>query len=45
MAENGKTTIQISLKTKGQLDQLGKKGDSYDAIVRRVLESLNKKPQ
>lgn len=40
MAEE-KTTIQISLDTKSRLDKLGFKNDSYDDVIKRLLDKLN----
>ena len=37
-----KTTIQISLETKGRLDKLGAKKDTYDQIITRLLDSKKK---
>ena len=37
------TSIQVSEETKGKLMQLGLKGDTYDTIVRRLLDKLGKK--
>lgn len=36
MAER-KTNIQVSIRTRDYLAELGKKGDSYDDIIRRLL--------
>ena len=33
-----KTNIQVSISTRDALMKLGSKGDSYDDIVRRLLE-------
>lgn len=33
-----KTSIQISRETKERLVKLGKKGETYDAIIRRLLD-------
>ena len=38
-----KTTIQISLDNKNRLDKLGGKGDSYDDILTRLLDKIEKK--
>ena len=38
-----KTTIQISAETKERLSKLGIKGDTYDAIICRLLDKLGKK--
>lgn len=37
------TSIQVSQETKDRLTQLGLKGDTYDAIVCRLLDKLGKK--
>ena len=34
------TTIQVKRSTKERLDALGKKGDTYDMILERVLNVL-----
>jgi hypothetical protein len=34
------TQIQVSKVTRGRLQALGVKGDSYDAIINRVLDKL-----
>jgi transcriptional regulator len=36
-----KTTIQISRETKTKLNELGKKGDSYDAIIQKLLKNYD----
>lgn len=36
------TTIRISVKTKNRLDLLGKKGDSYEDIIKRLIEFYEK---
>lgn len=33
-----KTTIAISIETKERLDKLGEKGDTYEKIVKRLLD-------
>jgi len=38
-----KTTIQISLENKSRLDKQGGKGDSYDDIITRLLDKVEKK--
>jgi hypothetical protein len=43
MADNDKTTIQISLENKFRLDKQGGKGDSYDDILSRILDIVEKK--
>ena len=32
-----KTTIQIDLKTHAELTRIGKKGESYDDIIQRLI--------
>jgi len=32
------TTIQIKVETKKKLEQLGKKGDTYDQIINRLID-------
>ena len=39
MNDKDKTSIQISRNTKEELDKIGKKGDTYDSIVRRLIKS------
>lgn len=36
------TTIQISKRTRDKLKSLGKKGETYDQIIRRILKTLEK---
>ena len=43
MAENEPTTIRLSMETKNRLDKLGAKGDSYEDIVKRLLDLAEKK--
>lgn len=38
-----RTSIQIYQATKNALDTLGKKGDTYDDIIRQLLEEKAKK--
>lgn len=33
----GKTNIQVSRETRDYLTKLGRKGDTYDDIIRRLL--------
>lgn len=42
MADTQKTSIQISRETKEKLDKLGKKGDTYEDIIKQLIE--RKKP-
>lgn len=34
----GKTTIEIKRNTKSKLDKIGKKGESYNDIIERLLK-------
>jgi len=36
-----KTTIQLSKNTKAELDKLGKKGETYNAILERSLKRIS----
>jgi len=36
---NSKTCIQLSKETKSKLDDLGKKQDTYEDIIKRLLEN------
>ena len=38
---DGKTNIQISRKTRDRLVELGKKGDTYDDIIRQLLDAYS----
>jgi hypothetical protein len=40
---NQKTTIQVSQETKKKLDRLGGKGDTYDGIIRLLIDGLTAK--
>jgi hypothetical protein len=35
-----KTTVAVSLETKEMLQKLGKKGESYDTIIRTLIEEI-----
>lgn len=37
------TTIQIKETTRDKLKQLGRKGDTYDQIIERLLQIYDKK--
>ena len=39
----GITTIQVSVETKETLSKLGIKGDTYDGIIKRLLDKVGKK--
>jgi predicted CopG family antitoxin len=34
------TTIAVSMETKEMLRQFGEKGDSYDEIIRKLIEEI-----
>ena len=36
--EKGKTNVQITIETKDRLVALGGKGDSYDDVIKRLLD-------
>lgn len=38
----GVTTIQLSPQTRDKLKELGKKGDSYEDIILKLLKSAKK---
>ena len=38
MANTNITTIQLSKQTRNQLKELGKKGETYDEIIRNLLK-------
>lgn len=35
---DGKTNIQVSRETRNELAMLGKKGDTYDDIIRKLIK-------
>ncbi len=37
------TTIQLTLKNRRRLAELGSKDDSYDSILTRILDKVDKK--
>lgn len=39
---DGKTNIQVSRDTRNELAMMGKKGDTYDDIIRRLIEFYNR---
>lgn len=39
---DGKTNIQVSRATRDALAKLGAKGDTYDDIIRRLIEFYNR---
>lgn len=42
MNVNEKTTILVTKKTREQLKALGRKGESYDDIITRLMEEINR---
>ena len=42
MANKSTVTIRVKVETKKRLDEIGKKGDTYDDIIRRLLEYYEK---
>lgn len=34
-----KTTVQVTQKTKNKLNEIGKKGETYDEIINKLIES------
>ncbi|MEI6839889.1 MAG: hypothetical protein WCK53_01375 [Methanomicrobiales archaeon] len=43
MSQAGSTTIAISVETKELIRTLGEKGETYDAIIRRVFHKVGMK--
>ena len=43
MSKEGKTSIQVSIKTKDRLLALGLKGDTFEDVVRRLLDKTARK--
>ena len=43
MAKQDLTTIQLSRETRDQLKDLGRKGETYDDIIQKLLKEANKK--
>ena len=41
MNANEKTTILVAKKTREQLKVLGRKGETYDDIITRLMEEIN----
>lgn len=39
---DGKTNIQVSRTTRDALAKMGSKGDTYDDIIRRLIEFYNR---
>lgn len=42
MNANEKTTILVTKKTRKQLKALGRKGETYDNIIVRLMEEINR---
>lgn len=42
MAKEGKTTIELGVETRDKLKELGKKGETYDEIIKKILEKARK---
>jgi len=42
MGKEEKTTIAISKETRDQLKDLGKKGETYDEILRKLINQTKK---
>lgn len=36
------TTITVKRETKAELDEMGKKNESYDDLIKRLLEMVSK---
>ena len=43
MADDERKTIAVSPETKDRLDKQGGKGDSYDDIIKRILDIVEKR--
>ncbi len=43
MSQSGSTTIAISVETKEMIRTLGEKGETYDAIIRRIFYKVGMK--
>ena len=41
MSINEKTTILVTKKTREQLKALGRKGETYEDIITRLMEEIN----
>jgi hypothetical protein len=37
--KNGKTTIQLLVETRDDLESLGSKGETYDEIIKRLIKA------
>jgi len=45
VSREGKTTIELSKETRDQLKELGKKGETYEEIIKRLLKLAKGKRQ
>jgi hypothetical protein len=43
MTETERTTIQITKKTRDRLDAMGKRRESYDMILNRLMDTIEGK--
>jgi hypothetical protein len=43
MSDNDRTTIQITKKTRNRLDAMGKRRESYDLILNRLMDIIEGK--
>jgi len=43
MNREGKTTIELSKETRDRLKELGKKNETYDEIVKKLIELAKRK--
>ena len=43
MSQSGSTTIAISVETKEMIRTIGEKGETYDAIIRRIIHQAGMK--
>ena len=43
MSKDGKTSIQVSIETKERLEALGLKGETFEVVVRRLLDKTARK--
>jgi transcriptional regulator len=45
LSGQGKTTIELTKETRDQLKALGKKGETYEEIIKRLLKQAKQTPQ
>jgi hypothetical protein len=43
MSREGRTTIELSNETRDRLKELGKKGETYEEIIKRLLKLAKQK--